>query len=106
MRRASWAGSVQGTRGVQGIMGRLSAGIQGCAGHHGKAQCRDPGVHRASWAGSVQGSRGARASWAGSVQGSRGAQGSMGSSVEEYRVRMASWEHLEEYLSWEVVYWA
>ena len=41
-------------------MGRLSAGILRCAGHHGKAQCRDPGVHRASWEGKVQGSRGAQ----------------------------------------------
>lgn len=31
-------GSVQGSRGAQGIMGRLSAGVQGRVGHHGKAQ--------------------------------------------------------------------
>ena len=49
MRRALWDGSAEGFTGAQGIMGRLSAGIQRCTGHHGKAQCRGPGVHRASW---------------------------------------------------------
>ena len=76
--RASWEGKVQGSRGAQGIMGRPSAGIQRCTGHHGKAKCRDPGVHRASW----------------EVQ------------QRNTRVRMVSWEHSEEYLSWMVVNWA
>lgn len=48
MCRSSWEGSVEGARGVQGLMGRLSGGSQGCAGHLGKAQGRDPGVRPAS----------------------------------------------------------
>ena len=71
MHRALWDGSGEGFTRADSIMGRPSAGIQGCTGHHGKAQCRDPEVHRASWEGKVQ--------------GSRGAQGIMGSSAEEYK---------------------
>lgn len=37
---------------MHGIKGRLSAGVQGCTGDHGKAQCRGPGACRASWEGS------------------------------------------------------
>ena len=46
--RSSWEGSVEGDRGVQGLMGRLGGGRQGCAGQLGKAQRRDPGVCPAS----------------------------------------------------------
>ena len=71
MHRALRDGSGEGFTRAVSIMGRQSAGIQRCTGHHGKAQCRDPEVHRASWEGKVQ--------------GSRGAQGIMGSSAEEYK---------------------
>ena len=71
MHRALWDGSGEGFTRADSIMGRPSAGIPRCTGHHGKAQCRDPEVHRASWEGKVQ--------------GSRGAQGIMGSSAEEYK---------------------